>query len=346
MLCKSPPVRGYLVLIKIMIEESSLPSFFPWLSPLPSLHHVFVFSSIVMAVNAPHPKTLFHLVPINQVAHDALRHPDNKRFVSHSSKGRLGLEVGYHVSLVPRGHVITRLGRDADLILCETSDEYPMSAVHVAFEINPATRLVVLSVRSKRLSTVRLAISKLTDKQKPDEAGRGEDNPRQEAPQDDEAGEAIEGDGVILYLQNYVVCIASYKFELLWPDNNILDAVKAFVFQGYQTALAQLRAVRSRHQPTLRGNSEVVSWHNTRLNTTKRACVDDIRALREFKGAGSFGTVFQTVDRRSGDAIAVKVVNLGDYGDIETARALLHREIKVMERLQHVSDTTSPRCPC
>ena len=206
-----------------------------------------------------------------------------------------------------------------------------MSAVHVAFEINPATQLVVLSVRSKRLSSVRFAISDSRDKKKLDKAA---------------LGEPISGDGVIAYSQNYEIAIASYHFELLWPSNRSQEVLKAFVFQGYQTSLQQLQDVRSRDRPTENDNSEALSWHITRLNTARGPCFKDIPSLREFKGAGSFGTVFQAVDQTSGHNFAIKVVKLEDYGDIETARALLHREIKVMERLHHVSDKTNPDGPC
>ncbi|KFH41885.1 serine/threonine-protein kinase-like protein [Hapsidospora chrysogenum ATCC 11550] len=53
-------------------------------------------------------------------------------------------------------------------------------------------------------------------------------------------------------------------------------------------------------------------------------------------GRGGFGAVYETVDANSGDPFAVKVVDMGriDGGD-PLARAALHREIKIMERLSH-----------
>ncbi|MCJ1472063.1 hypothetical protein MMC13_000708 [Lambiella insularis] len=72
---------------------------------------------------ASNPQTLFHLVPANQIAREALFHPDNKQFVSQSSgtEGAAGLEIGYHIPSISQGHVITRLGRNADLILREST---------------------------------------------------------------------------------------------------------------------------------------------------------------------------------------------------------------------------------
>ena len=57
-------------------------------------------------------RTLFHLVAVNDAARDALLRPDNKHFVSN-----LGLKFGFRVPSTSRGRVITRLGRDGDLIL-------------------------------------------------------------------------------------------------------------------------------------------------------------------------------------------------------------------------------------
>ncbi|KAK4238434.1 kinase-like domain-containing protein [Achaetomium macrosporum] len=85
-------------------------------------------------------RTLFHLIPArgSQPAEEAFSHPDNRRFVSLSAANKLGLEIGFHVPSFSRGHVITRLGRNTDVILRES-----YSAVHVAFEIHPETLIMV-----------------------------------------------------------------------------------------------------------------------------------------------------------------------------------------------------------
>ncbi|KAK4065225.1 uncharacterized protein Triagg1_8664 [Trichoderma aggressivum f. europaeum] len=283
-----------------------------------------------------HPSTLFHLVPVNEVARDALLHPDNRRFVSSSSKGPLGLEVGFHVSSMRRGHVITRLGRDADLILRESSPGMPMSAVHVAFEINPATNLVVLSVRSKRISSVKFAVLKHEDDKKTSEDDTGEQGLVQKENTEDAAaaGLSIIGDGVILYTQDYTLSIASYEFQLFWLKRSE-ESFKALVLRDYQTSLQLQQNVRSRDRPTEGDHSEALSWHITRLDTAKGSLFKDIPRLRKKIGSGTFGNVFRAVDEMSGNYFAIKVVKLEKYGDIDVARAMLHREIKVMERLRH-----------
>lgn len=276
-----------------------------------------------MVANA-HPSTLFHLVPTNKVAHDALYHPDNQRFVSFSRNGSLGLEVGYHVSSKPQGHVITRLGRNADLILRQSTPQCPMSATHVTFQMNPTTNVVCLSVRSRRLSSVKFGVLQEND------------STRKEG--------YFTGDGVILYEQDYDISIASYDFRLIWrtvfdvQEANICS-LKALAIQGYHASLRLLQNMRSRDRPTEYGVSEAPERRMTRVRPAKYPVLEDTPGSRSKIGSGTFGTVYSALDMTSGDRIAIKVVNLGAYsgGNLEKARAMLHREIKVMERVKHVS---------
>lgn len=275
-----------------------------------------------MDSKTPHPQTLFHLVPYNPIARKALAANANERFVSKSSSGKLGLEVGYHVPSAPSGTVITRLGKcgdRADLILPEESPAHPMSRCHVAFEVNPDTRLVILSVRSKLQSSVKFAMP----------------GAKKET--------LIVGDGVILYGQKYDISIAAYHFRLLWL-NGSSDSLKDLVVQGYEASLELLKGVTSSQRPTGRDISEALSWHVTRLHTAKRSLFKDIPLLRDAIGEGVFGVVYKATDQESGHVFAIKVVKLEAYHDADVARSLIHREIKVMQKLKHVSDTlTDPQ---
>ena len=291
-------------------------------------------SFIIPAVTLPimarqvHPKTLFHLVPRNQIAHAALLHPDNLRFVSPNSEdGELGLEIGYHVPSWSQGHVITRLGRDADLTLIENASQPGISRVHVAFEINPTTHLVVLSVRSKRPTSVTFSM-----------LGRDEEAPGQ-----------ITGDGVILYGQNYQVSIASYNFRLFWrtvsDSATNVRSLEALAVHGWETALKLLQDMKSRDRPTEHNNSEMISWHVTRLGSASRTTIQEVEGTREIIGQGAFGKVYKAIEITTGYHLAIKVVDLTKSEDPGAARALLHREIKMMERLslKHVgSFSTAP----
>lgn len=258
--------------------------------------------------------TLFHLVPDNEVAQDALIHADNKRFVSRCCRGADGLEIGYHVPSIPQGHVIARLGRNADLILHQST----ISAVHLAFEIDPADHLVRLSVRSKCVSSVSFKLLE---------------------PAEDSADEYCYGDGVMPYGRNHLMFIGSYKFRLIWRTIHSdhytnIKALKALAIQGFQKSEQQLQNVRSRDRPTEYADSNHVSWHDTRLKTANSAnFADNIQILGKI-GSGSFGTVYKAVDRSSRHVYAVKVIDLTRHGP--DMRALIHREIKVMERLKHV----------
>jgi hypothetical protein len=253
------------------------------------------------------PSTLFHLVPLNDVAREALCHPDNQRFVSPAADGELGFEVGFHVSSVP-GRVIARLGRNADLILQRRN----VSAVHVAFELHPDTLVVLLSVRSKRMSSVVVRYETVQQKE-----------------------ETVEGDCVLSYGKKYGIDIVCYKFRLIWRQPEP-EPLRALAVRDYQRALEQQANVRSRNLPT-EGAPEVHTWHNTRIHTARRILfreADDVP--RVVIGQGQFGAVYRAVDFESGHAFAVKVIKLDQFPDIEQARAVAHREVKALQKLSHV----------
>ncbi|OAA61210.1 hypothetical protein SPI_05234 [Niveomyces insectorum RCEF 264] len=200
-----------------------------------------------MAFKPPHPRTLFHLVPTNDAARNALSHPDNARFVSRSPVVAPGLEVGFHVPSTSQGHVVTRLGRNADLILCQASDNEPMSAVHVAFQINPITKFVVLSIRSKRTGSVKYralggAIAKF--------------------------GQAVEmnsEDGVIPPGVSHEISIAACTFNLHWISAAI-ESIQSLVQREYRASMEQAQGLRTRDRPTQVDDSAAQTWQMTWLN--------------------------------------------------------------------------------
>jgi hypothetical protein len=253
----------------------------------------------------PANETLFHLVPLNERARDALGHPDNRRFISDAAGNCDGLEIGYHVPQIAGGHVITRLGRNTDLVLPKAG-----SKVHVAFEINPETRLILLSVRSKYPSTVTVAL-----------AGKAETEP-------------IPGDCVIVYGQNYVAQISSYQFELIWRFS--VKSAKKLAWRGYEESKLKLTHIRSRdlseEQPA------DYSWYHTRLQSAKDPVLREVREARVPIGNGAFGQVYKTADGTTANPFAVKVVDLKKHLLKEdVVRAALHREVKILEKLSHVS---------
>jgi predicted Ser/Thr protein kinase len=70
-------------------------------------------------------------------------------------------------------------------------------------------------------------------------------------------------------------------------------------------------------------------WYHTRVQSAKNPLLREVREARVLIGNGAFGVVYQTV----------KVVDLRKHSseDDDHARAALHREVKFLEKLSHVS---------
>lgn len=81
------------------------------------------------------------------------------------------------------------------------------------------------------------------------------------------------------------------------------------------------------------------SWYMTRLQSAKAPLFAELDNYRVLIGQGGFGKLYRTVDKTSGNSFAVKEIDLGGRAgvDLEEARTSLHREIKILESLTHVS---------
>ncbi|KAJ4300560.1 hypothetical protein N0V88_003239 [Collariella sp. IMI 366227] len=259
-----------------------------------------------------HEGTLFHLVPANRAAEEALQHVKNARFVSQSAFDNApGLEIGFHVPVFSHGHVMAKLGRDADLILTES-----FSGTHFAFQMQPETLAVLLSVRTRHPSAaVRVGWhSAATDHE-------------------------VEGDCVLEYGRNYRISVASYRFWLIW--RNVSDqsqvkwtALRTLAIKGYQDSLIRARDVDP-HKLSLVDTSTAHSFFTTRIHTANAPLVIEEQETRELIGQGSFGNVFKSRDQRSGHYFAVKSVNLRLARNVERVRACLYREVSIMKELSH-----------
>jgi len=101
------------------------------------------------------PETFFHLVPTTIDSVHCFADLRNVKFVSMAGPdGEIGLEVGLHVAVRPHkfSHNITTLGTDADLRLRGNSIEKS----HIAFDIHPITRTVLLRVAAEDKRTVQV----------------------------------------------------------------------------------------------------------------------------------------------------------------------------------------------
>ncbi|KAL8383044.1 hypothetical protein RB595_006691 [Gaeumannomyces hyphopodioides] len=252
------------------------------------------------------PINIFHLVPKNDTAREALRHPFNSRFVSRAPNESLGLGIGFHVASVP-GRVMARLGRDADLILQQRN----VSGVHVSFEMHPETLVVLLSCRTKRTSSVVVTPTK-------------------------GSAEQINGDCVLSYGIEYTLAIANYDFVLKWRPGTA-EELRELSIREYTEALKRQAQgnVDSRYLPT-EADSEVHTWHNTRIHSARRPLFQEAKGVKRVRiGGGQFGKVYQAVDDLTGNRFAVKALLLDKHGDPEDARSRAHREVKALMRLKH-----------
>ncbi|KXH65913.1 mitogen activated protein kinase kinase kinase 3 [Colletotrichum salicis] len=281
-------------------------------------------------------RTLFHLVPRNSVAKDALSLPENRRFVSLSAFQEPGMEVGFHVASVG-GYVIARLGRKGDLVLNRNTSSEPMCREHVAFEHQDTTKLIHLAVRSKKQDST-VSVELLVDT--PLRPQRGT------LLESDNVNKAVDGEVVMLYGQNYNIQISSYRFDLVWTISSSRDSphvnnerLKGLAWACFRQSMSMLKGLGSRDLPTGFERSEQVSHRITRPRTAKQALYRENKALRQFVGRGTLGTVYRSVDAETSAPLAIKVVHLNNYpkDKEDEARALFHRELKTMQSLNHVN---------
>ncbi|VUC31257.1 unnamed protein product [Clonostachys rosea] len=280
----------------------------------------------------PHNDTLFHLIPENAQAQAALDHPDNSRFVSLSTKsGHKGLEVGYHVPSESKGDVITRLGRDADLILIKGEKESRkppfVSSRHVDFRLNTETQLVMLHVLCNDESpvSVKLHHSKATDADDVEMGGV-------DAPGHDERREHW-GDSVLLYGQSYKITICDYKFNLEWVEKDP-EQLKALALQGQKISDEKAKRLPPRKQPT---PSNIGSYIRTRPAESPECSVREAEGSLVLKQKSALTFVHKGLDNTSGVYIIVKTIKLGEFGPRrkEEVRSAIEHEVKFLKKHRH-----------
>lgn len=67
---------------------------------------------------------------------------------------------------------------------------------------------------------------------------------------------------------------------------------------------------------------------------------------RALVGSGSYSTVYKAIDNSTGNAFAIKVMEMDKYRDGPGACNFAHRQLDVFQRLEHVSGppTQLPLC--
>ncbi|KAL8281859.1 hypothetical protein RB597_009531 [Gaeumannomyces tritici] len=254
-----------------------------------------------------HRETLFHLEPRDEETARAMRaHPENASFISMSRKGTPSLEIGYHVSSRPRGgRVIARVGRDADICFPTRAD---VAEVHIAFEVHPVSRAILLCVRASNRRSVTVEPHGL----------REDGDVRQIVIEPPEEPKITIGAGP-----------RALRFKVRWHGGVGVGSTAAAVDRGFEAAEA--RAVVPRWLKTAdEGDDDIWSWYDTRM-PSKIGCIVRDAVKRGFMGEGTYGAVFEAVDRDSGHPIALKAVR----PRTEYERECLKREIKTMSSLSH-----------
>ncbi|KAL2873020.1 hypothetical protein SGCOL_011819 [Colletotrichum sp. CLE4] len=219
-----------------------------------------------------------------------------------------------------------------------------MCREHRAFEFEESTKLVHLSVRSKKqVPTVSVGLL-LQDARIELDAAR---DPRRGFEEGTPDNKVVYDEAVILYGQSYNIQISSYSFALVWrsisstPQHNnqrLAELAEATCKQS----LCLLRAMGSREMPTGADLSELVSHRITRPRTSKHAIVRENKQARRLIGEGAFGKVYISQDEETSAWIDIKVIQLrkffkNDGFDINKARAIFHRELRVMQSTNHAN---------
>ncbi|KAK1673185.1 kinase-like domain-containing protein [Colletotrichum godetiae] len=201
-----------------------------------------------------------------------------------------------------------------------------------------------LSVRSKKqVPTVSVGLL-LQDARIELDAAR---DPRRGFEEGTPDNKVVYGEAVILYGQSYNIQISSYSFALVWrsisstPQHNnqrLAELAEATCKQS----LSLLRAMGSREMPTGADLSELLSHRITRPRTSKHAVVRENKQARRLIGEGAFGKVYISQDEETSAWIGIKVIQLrkvfkNDGFDINRARAIFHRELRVMQSTNHAN---------
>ena len=150
-----------------------------------------------------------------------------------------------------------------------------------------------------------------------------------------------------MYGEKCRITIAAYDFEVVWRKTDCKDnhddsreSLRRLAIEGYKDSLARLKLVRSRDLsiPEPPTSDPWGRMKARRLAALKEPVVIEFEGTRELIGQGMFGKVFKARDLISTNYFAIKSVNLKRRGpNIELARAALHKEVKVLEKVSHVS---------
>jgi len=251
------------------------------------------------------PATFFHLVPTTIQSGHCFADLRNSRFVSMTGPdGEIGLEVGFHVAVRPRKstHNITTLGSDGDLRLYGDSIE----TSHVAFDIHPITRAILLRVEAGDTRSVQV-------------------RPR-----------PIRVDGlfnhtVLIPGNDYHITIGAgpdpYEFDVRWNEALCIPCA----IDAHLTMLGVPRAPR---QFPFLAEPDISAFYKNRPG----GLVYEVHILEKMRVMATSGEMYRAIDVDSGHFVAVRVVRerVRNYKTVEQ----FNQGIDLWKSIRHVRESS------
>jgi len=262
---------------------------------------------------APHPGTIFTLIPLETSKHavDATYDPANLGLVSITEYGR-GIDVGTAVRS-PTRQTLARLGTDTGRN-CIRIKGFRVSRLHLTFEIHETSRCVLLYDRSPKNTTIIEHEPTVTHTVFPFETGR----PRRV---------------MVTPNINCVIGMGGEKanlvrFKLLWWNKEEFTVPHNPDLVVPDSSLARTCGSE---------NPEVT--RETRIHVTNKNRIRYVEQAESI-GKGRFGVVYKALNVDTGDLMAVKVLSrqmtgTESWGDVQ--HAARKNEVETLERLRHVS---------
>ena len=259
---------------------------------------------------------LFSLEPINERACSVLAHPENRDYVSTfagvDGQKTQGLDIGFIIGSKSR-YTLATLGRSATDV---TIEGHNISAIHCSFEIHQESGEIMLHDLSRLRSTQTFG-----DDAIPFQAAR---SPRQ----------IVVADKLNTHIGIGGLQCNLIQFRLVWHRRSF-DVAEQVRHRSEISRLA--RTI----EPDLLSGQSFQSLAEAQTPDGQGLLLRYVKRSR--LGQGTFSEVWKAVNVDSGSYLAVKMVIQPPEGFQDGLLNLLKREVKVLSKASHVSQTIPTR---